>query len=892
MASSKRDFERFVTWLHRPGNQTPPDVRRLANLALARFDELAQTSRQHNQRSIYLVRHARRSLAQTPGGPPDIQAVAADDAWPWRRLRHLTLGPFRGFRTPEPFDLQKRVILFYGPNGSGKTSLCEGLEYALLGAVEEADTKRIDARTYLANVHANRFEAPDLRATDHQNNEVPVSASADTYRFCFIEKNRIDAFSRIAARPTAQRTELIATLFGMEKFNEFVSHFNESIDQQLVLTGAKQLALTGLRNALAADQATVNGEAQALLNLTNEEAALALTHSEGMTFAGLKTLIGAAEAPGRLQELEGILNAVPPAAIGLTRQSLLDGFERARNGYEERGGIIAKLQARSSQVSFKDLYTAVLALQATEGNHCPACDTPLAGQFHVAVNPYTKATDGLAQLKELGELQDDRNTVQDEVATASRELRRQLATLTAFVTAQEEQETPVGRYLTGLAAEPAEDWWTMIYPARPTQETNAAAHAVTLDQILAVVDRVAAQDAASLHSRQERQRNIDERDRLNEFRLLVQAQDLKRQQIVDGVVEARGRIEAFDTANAALIDEVTQETLDIARDTPIKAAYDRFLVMLKIYRNQLPGTLMAGLNDTAMNLYNEFNRSDLNHDKLAALHLPVTGEQKIEISFRGNPQVRVDALHILSEGHIRCLGLAILLAKSQSVQSPLIVFDDAINAIDHDHRGGIRETIFESDHFAQTQLIVTCHSDEFIKDIQQHLPAQRRNDCQVYLFRNHDGNYQPRVTGNVPSRNYVMKARASRNLLDHREALASSRQALEMLSEKTWRWLASHELGELNLPLAGVGAEPGLRDLCNALRKRLNDATTFAHANKPLLIAAYDRILGIPDANLVWTYLNKGTHEEANRDDFDAALVESVVQTIEELDGLDLRNGR
>jgi hypothetical protein len=58
------------------------------------------------------------------------------------------------------------------------------------------------------------------------------------------------------------------------------------------------------------------------------------------------------------------------------------------------------------------------------------------------------------------------------------------------------------------------------------------------------------------------------------------------------------------------------------------------------------------------------------------------------------------------------------------------------------------------------------------------------------------------------------------------------------------------------------------------------------------LIAAYDRILGIPDANLVWTYLNKGTHEEANRDDFDAALVESVVQTIEELDGLDLRNGR
>jgi hypothetical protein len=42
----------------------------------------------------------------------------------------------------------------------------------------------------------------------------------------------------------------------------------------------------------------------------------------------------------------------------------------------------------------------------------------------------------------------------------------------------------------------------------------------------------------------------------------------------------------------------------------------------------------------------------------------------------------------------------------------------------------------------------------------------------------------------------------------------------------------------------------------------------------------------------VWTYLNKGTHEEANRDDFDTDHVEAVVQTLEALDFLDLRAGR
>ena len=75
MASSKRDFERFVAWLHLPATQAPADVKRLANLALTNFDELAQTSRQHSQRSIYLVGRARGMLAQTPDGPPDITLV-------------------------------------------------------------------------------------------------------------------------------------------------------------------------------------------------------------------------------------------------------------------------------------------------------------------------------------------------------------------------------------------------------------------------------------------------------------------------------------------------------------------------------------------------------------------------------------------------------------------------------------------------------------------------------------------------------------------------------------------------------------------------------------------------------------------------------------------------
>jgi hypothetical protein len=413
-----------------------------------------------------------------------------------------------------------------------------------------------------------------------------------------------------------------------------------------------------------------------------------------------------------------------------------------------------------------------------------------------------------------------------------------------------------------------------------------------LDDLLGVADRIEAQDAATRRAHQDREPFANERRRRHEFQLKVQALDLRQQQLMEGVASARGRIAAFDEANAQLIDEARQEQIALDRDAPLKSTYDRFLAQLKAYRDQLPGQLMAGLNETALNLYNAFNRNDLEADKLAALHLPVASEEKIEIAFRGVPDRRVDALHMLSEGHIRCLGLAILLAKAVNMRCPTIVFDDAINAIDHDHRGGIREALFESETFAETQFIVTCHSNEFIKDIQQHLPAARRNECTVYLLRHHIGDHQPRVSRNIPSANYIGKARAAREALNDRDALAASRQALEMLSEKVWWWLGSHDLGVLTVPLVGVGAEPALRNLCEALAKKLRDAKTFNHASRAPLLAALESILGIPATNLVWTYLNKGTHEEADRDDFDGEQVESVVKTLEEIGGLDLRRGR
>ncbi len=885
MASAKNDFKEFVRWLHLPTSRASSDVRRLANLILANFDTIQETSLQHSQRSVTLVKIARRSLSQAPDTLPDIPSTATNETWVWHRLHHLTVGPFRGFRYPEPFDLQQRILLFYGPNGSGKTSLCEAFEYALIGSVEEADANRIPQTTYLSNIHERKFESPILKAKDHKGNEISVTANPNTYRFCFIEKNRIDSFSRIAARPAAQRTELIATLFGMDKFNEFVRHFNESIDNQLSLTNTKEQFLEKKRASLVQYQMAVNNEAESIKTLNEEELAIAITYSEGMTYEGLKKLIGSTESPGRLRQLNDILNAVPPQVLNVTREELQTLYKKADAAQVELDTITSNLEKQATQISFKNLYTAVIALQPTESNNCPACDTPLNGSNHVLHNPYEKAAKGLEQLKFLAELQVKQSHTAEEVAEILITLKRRLETLYDFIASHGEQNTFLGRFLATLPKAITAVWWTSIYEANPDERIP------TLENLLEVAQRIENQDNISRQSLEERQKNIDERDKLNEFQLLIQLQDNKRQQLIERVATARQQLGEFEKGNERLIGEVAQEAIDIQRDTLIKKAYDLFLLLLKQYRNQLPEKLMAGLNNRAMMLYNEFNRKDLDADKLAALYFPLTGEQKIEISFRNKPHARVDALNVLSEGHIRCLGLAILLAKSMSQAGPLIVFDDAINAIDHDHRRGIRETIFESEHFANTQIIVTCHSHEFIKDIHQSLPKSVRDDSKVFLFKNHNGNYHPRIKRDVKSRNYVEMARAAREELNDRGALDASRKALEMLTERVWCWLGSHDHGIIHVQLAGAGAEPALRHLCEALQKKIKSLTTFNHAHKPHIIAAFDEVLGIPEKNLVWTYLNKGTHEEADRDDFDSDEVEGVVITLEKLEALNIRPG-
>ncbi len=888
MGTARHDFERFVRWLHEPERQTPEPARKMATLVLAHFDAVAATARQHNNRSQLLARLARQHLAAASPALPDLHEAAPQGQWPWRRLRSLTLGPFRGFREAQTFDLRKRVVLCYGPNGSGKSSLCEALEYALRGSVEEAGSKRIEQRDYLANIHAGNFVPPILTASDAAGREVPVVADENAFRFFFVEKNRIDNFSRIAATPPGRKTDLIATLFGMDQFNDFASHFNESMDTALSLATQTQTQLAGRQQALKVDETTRDGEAEELRAQDQAAAAYAAGVAPGLTYEALQhQVVQSDNTPSRLQQLDTKLRALMPTITNNSREIVAELFGSADSCAARVVTSQHALDDRRSQVSFRQLFAAVQALRAEHHDRCPACLTPIA---EAVTNPFERADTGIRELQELAALEAEHEQLRKEAIEASRSLLVNLQNLGEFLRSEGQSETLVGRYLRALPRNTdVPDWWIAVH----TPETDVTGATPSLEQIFQVADQAAARDDRTRMALRLRDDELAEQQRLNDARVWMAEHNTRRARIVDDAAQARIRIAEWETANADLIRRAAEEEQANLRDRPIKEAYDSFCRLLERFRGQLPGMLMADLNASTMEFYNEFNYGDRNEDKLDDLRLPLTATGVIEVSFRGNPQRRVNALTALSEGHIRCLGLAILLAKAEAVGAPLIIFDDAINAIDHDHRSGIRQAIFESDRFRETQIVVTCHSPEFVKDIENHLPQPLRGDCQQYVLLHHRGDHQPRVNPDVGSQNYLTRARrALADRFDPRDALSHARKSLEMLTDKAWKWLESHRVGNLSIQVEGPGKEPQLRTLCDALRIRLQNSVTFAHPSKQPLLDNLNTILGIPEQNLVWTLLNKGTHEEPDRDDFDLNHVETVLNVLNAIDGLELRRNR
>jgi hypothetical protein len=846
------DFIRFKQWLR--ARQPSEAVLKICAVIEANLVRIAQTTHAGGQRSRLLVPMLRAGMNQEVAADQPIGPAQTEIGW--NQLTTLEVGPFRGFRRKEIFDLCHPAILILGGNGTGKSSLCEAMELALLGRIEEADERGLGAKDYLRNAHEGSYVQPVLLGRG-KGAPKPIAPNEELYRFVIVERNRIEGFARIGSRRPAEASKMLAALFGLTAFNDFVSGFAASLETQLALGLPKAAALELRRAATLADQTKVASVAETHAKFDRERAVVAEKFEPGLTYSDLKARIGTQNAPGRLQEIRTLLATPLLAPTGVRANNLVTLRRDARDLWRKLSQARATLEARSREVTFRGLYQAVAALQATHADRCPACETPLD---QVVANPFRRATDGLQALRELAQLEQQAANLERHSIRSQDALQEAIGQVTQYTDRLPHKQQlaplhqPLGKY-------GSKEWRQILVATRILEE----------------------QDANLVALQAQRAELTAEEEKLHGARTELAGIQGRQNQFDADVAAAGGRLAAFNQENAVLLADVEAEAAEHQVQVQIRDAYTEFLEELKTYRDGLPEQLLADLNEITLDIYNWFNIQDHPSDLLEELHLPLRGGDPIQVRFRGTPDHWQDALAILSEGHVRCLGLAILLAKNIKLGLPTLLLDDAVNAIDHDHREGIRTTLFGHPELVKKQLIITCHSPEFIKDIHNHHAPK----AVLYILRHHDGDHHPRVSGGN-TRNYIEQASSCLSDNDLRGALSHSRQALEGLLSRMWKKLGKDtpDLARFALELRGPGAQPETRNVAEVLLRTLTKALADGTLKEPWNVRRdqLDAILKAKVNSQAWLSLNKGTHEEGDREDFEEPTVRRIVEALTAID--------
>ena len=237
--------------------------------------------------------------------------------------------------------------------------------------------------------------------------------------------------------------------------------------------------------------------------------------------------------------------------------------------------------------------------------------------------------------------------------------------------------------------EPRGSWWQGFFGL------NSETDSPSREYLRCCVDRMERQDEITSNQEATKESLRQKLTVLSSLREKIVARCTQRSDSEERIQRAEAALQSAESALVEARQKAAAEDLENEIRQRIIRAYSNLMSRLQQYRERLPAILIANLGQPVVALYNAFNRRDPEGDLMADIKLPLKPGDRIMYSCVSTPQRYFDALQVLSEGHIRCLGLAIILAKNLETNCPLLIFDDPVNAIDDDHREGIRRTLFE-----------------------------------------------------------------------------------------------------------------------------------------------------------------------------------------------------
>lgn len=847
---------------------------KLLNLLVSNFSTFLPLSTAGGSRGKKIAELIQKSHANLSSTFPKIESSETTATVKETKIGSLKIGPFRGFSRSECFVFDKKYTFMYGPNGSGKSSFCEGLEYALLGDIEEANAKRISVSQYIKNAQQGNGVEPEAYKSD---GKTLIKKNQSYYRFAFIEKNRIDGFARLAATTSSVQKDRIAILFGLEAFSIFVDGFTDDISKYLSLTNIQKESFQKEIQKNTDNQVNIDRNNNKLNEIEKEIKHL-ITEAGQEELTTLEELIvflmGVDNASGHLSELRQYESQKIPDDINLAEiNSLESDILRISTDVNVIMVKLSELAQLSTNVNYKYLYDAIEAIGKSGGKDtriCPACKTPLS---NTTVNPFEHAVIELENLKSLSALQE---SVQLLGKSLSKNIQITISIISS-INSSCQQTKYEGRKLPLISSFVFTDIQS-INTWLPQLEMDLLTIMDYSDNLQEMKEHFSKYNN-DLSDKRKFQSTVTERIRKFSY---IYTKSIELNTIIRNLRAENNSlqkaIDEFSNTNTSILQAIDDEDREIAIRYKFADSYIKLITNLKAYRDQLPSNYSMGLSAKVKEYYNKINEHDPEFEKMDKLILPVMSDNKIEIVFVGDEN-KHDALNILSEGHIKVLGLSILLAKAESEKLGFLIFDDIVNAIDDDHRDGVAELLMCHKDMRDLQIIVTCHGETFINKLEHKLGASEASkNVNNIQFVPPDIVKERGVQVSIGSfKHYLLKAEEYWKVNNLKDSATECRRAVESISIQLWKKLDKHLKINLQVTMKSPNSTPDLRTVVDGLLGVLRkiSGTEDLQIKISQLITKYE-----------WSLLNKGVHEEDDYPEFERKDIEELIKLIKAIENL------
>ena len=786
-----------------------------------------------------------------------------------KQLTSLSVGDFRGFQDKQYFTFGSKFTFIYGANGTGKSSLVDALEYALSGNIQESSFKRIDVNEYIQNIFTKSEKQLELKGITDKGKETTIIPNNEKYSFAIIERNRIDNFSRLSAESINIKKSRLAALVGLDTWLKFVSDFSQNIDKYI-----DNLLLPMYETELKLNSDQLDKLNEQLIDATNQAQ---IYEKKVKEIADKYSLNKDSDLKSQLNTIydnEIKENEETNKIQNIPQHTFSDFISAHKSYFETLNNIKNKtntLAEYKSALSLTELANAVLLTQESYPNTCPACLSPIhddEDNLLVQVNPYDRSLKIKSEFVSAEKLEKSLQIDRKNLQTASLLLLPILMNLkNIFDDNIIDLNTKIQKNIVLLKNNQV---------STEIMEFNTCEIELMNQEIKKLQDQYSNSQQNIMKKQKEIAELNTDQGQLESISQFLLNERNKIKNIKSKISTQKGHIKS-------IMSKQSQNSKNNELLQKYKPAYIEFVKKIKEFTTKLTSKSLSNINDNTKIIYNKINKYDDSQELLENLTVPKSDEDVITISFKKNKSISVNALDVLSEGHIRVLGLSLLLAKAVEDKQSFIIFDDVVNAIDDDHRRAIAELITnEYDMFSDLQWIITTHGQQFAKQLASYAGLNKKQVIHEITFKTNKGN-----NGDVLSidkrQNYLALASKKLEEEDIRGCLADCRRQVEVLMLKLVKLYKTRYKDDLSFQVDPVrpvfNSHNVFQTVLSGLKDKLKSSPDELKIMEPLLKLT-EKIVDDKSPCMTWFLGNKGTHEEDSAEEFCRADADIILNDI------------